>query len=155
MMYGRDNKETYKPLPYINFFIITLRSNNNLQISTAIYCDCIHLQGWCGFVEWSHICCRRVWWHGPPVFRRGVQHPHRLLDHCGQYDHTTLLRRSHGPEGPSLCHCRVRCQYSMVDCSLLDLCLGYYQKINECLKGVIWCDFKFSFLFGVLQAFCA
>ncbi len=24
-----------------------------------------------------------------------------------------------------------------------------------CLKGVIWCDFKFSFLFGVLQADCA
>ncbi len=23
------------------------------------------------------------------------------------------------------------------------------------LKGVIWCDFKFSFLFGVLQADCA
>ncbi len=22
-------------------------------------------------------------------------------------------------------------------------------------KGVIWCDFKFSFLFGVLQADCA
>ncbi len=23
------------------------------------------------------------------------------------------------------------------------------------IKGVIWCDFKFSFLFGVLQADCA
>ncbi len=25
-------------------------------------------------------------------------------------------------------------------------------KELELIKGVIWCDFKFSFLFGVLQA---
>ncbi len=29
-----------------------------------------------------------------------------------------------------------------------------YQKILN-FKGVIWCNFKFSFLFGVLQADCA
>lgn len=95
-------------------------------------------RGWCCFVEWSHICRWRVWRHGPPVFRRGVQHPHRLLDHCVQYDHTTLLRRSHGAEGPPLCHCRVRCQYSMVDSSLLDLCLCYHKKINEWLNLLLW-----------------
>ncbi len=30
-----------------------------------------------------------------------------------------------------------------------------YLKKKKHIKGVIWCDFKFSFLFGVLQAVCA
>ncbi len=33
--------------------------------------------------------------------------------------------------------------------------IKYIQIENGYFKGVIWCDFKFSFLFGVLQAVCA
>lgn len=108
--------------------------------TTAIYCDCLYLycRGWCGFAERSHICCRRVWWHSPPVFRRSVQHPHRLLDHRGQYEHATLLRRSHSPEGPPLCHCRVRCHYITLNLSQMCLCCCYYQKINVWLNHLLW-----------------
>lgn len=95
-------------------------------------------RGWCGFAKWSHICCRRVWRHSPPVFRRGVQHPHRLLDHCGQYDHTTLLCRSHSPERPPLCHCRVRCHCNTLKLFHLCLCCCYYQKINVWLDHLLW-----------------
>lgn len=98
----------------------------------------MHYRGWCGFAKWSHICCRRVWRHSPPVFRRSVQHPHRLLDHCGQYDHTTLLCRSHSPERPPLCHCRVRCHCNTLKLSHLCLCCCYYQKINVWLDHLLW-----------------
>ncbi len=42
-----------------------------------------------------------------------------------------------------------------------DLCSSLYKQMilmnstSKWSKGVIWCDFKFSFLFGVLQAVCA
>ncbi len=31
----------------------------------------------------------------------------------------------------------------------------YIKTMMNHLKGVIWCNFKFSFVFGVLQAVCA
>ncbi len=39
---------------------------------------------------------------------------------------------------------KINCLYSMLSSSF-----------DKMFKGVIWCDFKFSFLFGVLQADCA
>ncbi len=30
-----------------------------------------------------------------------------------------------------------------------------YQNFHKDIKGVKWCDFKFAFLFGALQAGCA
>ncbi len=39
---------------------------------------------------------------------------------------------------------------------LLDTTLFIFIHMDwDILKGVIWCDFKFCFLFGVLQADCA
>ncbi len=39
---------------------------------------------------------------------------------------------------------------SLAICSLL--CYLHTEWETAHIKGVIWCDFKFSFLFGVLQA---
>ncbi len=36
----------------------------------------------------------------------------------------------------------------------LDMIKGYL-SFAHVFKGVIWCDFMFSFVFGVLQAVCA
>ena len=69
---------------------------------------CSVCRGWGGVTQRPHLRGGRLRWRLAPRLRWGLQHQNGLLDHCGQYDHPSVLRGSHCTERTSLCHCWVR-----------------------------------------------
>lgn len=83
-----------------------------IQIPASCAAVCWRLpavsRGRCGFAQWPHLCSGRVWWRFTPWLRRSLQHQNRLLDHCSQYDDSSVLCRSHRSPRATLRHRRVR-----------------------------------------------
>lgn len=100
-------------------------------------------RGRCCSAEWPHIRSGRFWWGFTPGLCGGLQHQNRLLDHCGQYDHPSVLRRSDRPPRTTLRHRWVRPNFEVYSFVLISL--SFHSKSNRTVS----CILRFFFRIGL------